>query len=313
MYKALNTIILASSVAIVGCGSSPSPSLGTSSSGGGAIASSALSRSVPAPVLTTGATAALSSATTTQCRGTCGDVNGDGAVNVMDALLAAQIAAHSFSPTPCQERAADVDGNGTVTILDALMIASPSLHARFNCRVAATIPTGPPLPPPPAPPTSPDSEQECQKLWSEEPFVSGSLQNNHLQVRDESGNVLATLRIRALDYFDSPGSNGYFELDAWGILVMIRNWTGRIFDRTTQKAVFQSYPHVPFGSPRGDNAFYAAPGIAHSDLRSGNAPTMNEWSIVCGYDEIGIGKLFWINLNGEKRILYYLVPWVSPI
>ncbi|KKL48464.1 hypothetical protein LCGC14_2325280, partial [marine sediment metagenome] len=49
-----------------------------------------------------------------------GDVNGDGAATIADALLIAQCVAGLTGPCP---GAGDVNGDGQVTIADALLIA----------------------------------------------------------------------------------------------------------------------------------------------------------------------------------------------
>lgn len=51
-----------------------------------------------------------------------GNVNGDGAINIIDALLTAQYAA-GISVASYNSQLADVDGNRAVTIIDALLIA----------------------------------------------------------------------------------------------------------------------------------------------------------------------------------------------
>ena len=51
-----------------------------------------------------------------------GDVDGDGDVTPMDAVLAYAIANGELSPTQTQKQAADVDGDGEVTPMDAVLI-----------------------------------------------------------------------------------------------------------------------------------------------------------------------------------------------
>ena len=52
-----------------------------------------------------------------------GDVNGDGTVNMIDVILAFQIAAGiNKSPTPAQLQAANVDGMGGVTLVDVILL-----------------------------------------------------------------------------------------------------------------------------------------------------------------------------------------------
>lgn len=59
----------------------------------------------------------------TGCTGLCGDCNGDGMVNVLDALLAAQTGAGSAMPPAGSSACCDVDTSTSVTILDALLVA----------------------------------------------------------------------------------------------------------------------------------------------------------------------------------------------
>jgi hypothetical protein len=51
-----------------------------------------------------------------------GDVNGDDAVNIVDATLTLRIAVGLLNPTPAQLQAADANGDGKITILDATKI-----------------------------------------------------------------------------------------------------------------------------------------------------------------------------------------------
>jgi hypothetical protein len=53
---------------------------------------------------------------------TLGDVNNDGIINIVDALMTAQYYV-DLSPQPFDTQAADVDCNGTINIVDALIIA----------------------------------------------------------------------------------------------------------------------------------------------------------------------------------------------
>lgn len=53
---------------------------------------------------------------------TYGDVNGDAAIDVSDALQVCQIYLGNVAPTDTQNAAADVNGDGTVNVSDALMI-----------------------------------------------------------------------------------------------------------------------------------------------------------------------------------------------
>jgi len=54
---------------------------------------------------------------------TCGDINDDGYINVLDARLCLQIATGFITPTAAQEAAADVDGDGDVDLDDAELLA----------------------------------------------------------------------------------------------------------------------------------------------------------------------------------------------
>lgn len=316
MYKLLNNsnlnrLALLSSLFIIilaGCGGPPSSTISS-----GSIASSSISTSSGrTAAATTLATSSLGLGTAPITCGACGDVNSDGAVNVVDALLAAQIAASIFTPTPCQQINADVDGNGVVTVLDALRIANPIHHSSFRCRQAPVTGSGGGVVIGPVTPggatlgsAAPDPIQACQDLWLEEPFVSGSIQDNTVQLTDISGTLLDTFHVDYVSYV-----RNYFELSAVGILILVRNWTGNITSRTSGKAAFQSFPHRAFEVPRGNNAFYA--GTPYLDLRSANAPIMNEWSVVCGYEELVIGKLYWVNSSGETRVGYFVKLWYTP-
>ena len=51
-----------------------------------------------------------------------GDVNGDGTIDVSDALLICQIYLANVTPTDAQKAAADVNGDGTTDVSDALMV-----------------------------------------------------------------------------------------------------------------------------------------------------------------------------------------------
>ncbi|MBN2738821.1 MAG: hypothetical protein JXR70_17695 [Spirochaetales bacterium] len=64
-----------------------------------------------------------------------GDGNGDGQVNIVDALLAAQAYVSSFVPSDVNLECLDVDCNGIVNIVDALLIAQKyvGLISEFNC------------------------------------------------------------------------------------------------------------------------------------------------------------------------------------
>ena len=51
-----------------------------------------------------------------------GDVNGDGKVDIVDALMALQASAEKIELTEEQTTLADIDADGTVSAADALMI-----------------------------------------------------------------------------------------------------------------------------------------------------------------------------------------------
>ena len=51
-----------------------------------------------------------------------GDVDGDGEVTPMDAVLAYAIANGELTATQTQQQAADVDGDGDITPMDAVLI-----------------------------------------------------------------------------------------------------------------------------------------------------------------------------------------------
>ncbi|MFC2108424.1 dockerin type I domain-containing protein [Candidatus Bipolaricaulota bacterium] len=53
----------------------------------------------------------------------CDDVNGDGAIDLLDVVLCAQIARGLVAGTPQQRAAADVDGDGDVDIDDVTMLS----------------------------------------------------------------------------------------------------------------------------------------------------------------------------------------------
>ena len=52
-----------------------------------------------------------------------GDVNGDGSITVVDALLCSNYILGLFELQPEEFLSADVDGNGTIDIFDVLLIA----------------------------------------------------------------------------------------------------------------------------------------------------------------------------------------------
>jgi hypothetical protein len=51
-----------------------------------------------------------------------GDVNGDAVVNMIDVILAFQIAAGTITPTSAQLDAADINGQGGVTMVDVILL-----------------------------------------------------------------------------------------------------------------------------------------------------------------------------------------------
>lgn len=287
MNKILNIFFAIIPIFINGCGSSTPGTAATSKS----FSSTSIS--------------SLSSRTAVGNCGVCGDVNLDGTVNTMDALVAAQIAAHSFSPSSCQEISADVDGDGLVTILDALRIADPMFHGQFNCghTLPPVISGRGTLPVSVSSSSPPNPNQACQNLLLEEPFVSGSIGDNTIQVFNDSGTKLRTFTLQSVTYIKD-----YLDINAYGLLLYIPNpfWSGGIYHRTAGKAIFQTYPHRVGTNPSGLNPIYAA--TSDYSLRSDHVSTMNEWSLICGFGEITIGKIYWVNLQGEIRIGKFLDP-----
>ena len=73
-----------------------------------------------------------------QCRA-CGDVNGDGRVDVVDAMLAAQRGARLRGPVRCP-LAADLDGNHVVDGHDAVMIAGAAAGFDVRRRAGSSAP-----------------------------------------------------------------------------------------------------------------------------------------------------------------------------
>ena len=71
------------------------------------------------------------------CNGNCGDCDQAGlpAPNIVDALIAAQIAAAVVLPTPQQIGCCDVNDTRTVDVIDALLIAqvAAQLPITLNC------------------------------------------------------------------------------------------------------------------------------------------------------------------------------------
>ena len=51
-----------------------------------------------------------------------GDVNGDGIIDVSDAMLICQIYLGNVTPTDTQKKAADVNADGTIDVSDAMMV-----------------------------------------------------------------------------------------------------------------------------------------------------------------------------------------------
>ncbi len=60
-----------------------------------------------------------------------GDVNGNGVIQAVDALMALDIAAGRLTPTWEQRMASDVNGNGTVDVADAAMILYYAAHGSW--------------------------------------------------------------------------------------------------------------------------------------------------------------------------------------
>lgn len=51
-----------------------------------------------------------------------GDVNGDGIIDISDAMLICQIYLGNVAPTDTQKKAAEVNGDGIIDISDAMMV-----------------------------------------------------------------------------------------------------------------------------------------------------------------------------------------------
>jgi len=71
-----------------------------------------------------------------------GDVNGDGAVNVADAVLALQIASGQTTPTPHQQIACDVNGDAACDSADATLILCYAAYDDWNVCGAPAAQTG---------------------------------------------------------------------------------------------------------------------------------------------------------------------------
>ena len=54
--------------------------------------------------------------------GTCGDLNGDGVINVFDAITLLQIIVGIVEPTPTQLKVGDVVGDGMINVFDAISL-----------------------------------------------------------------------------------------------------------------------------------------------------------------------------------------------
>ncbi len=66
----------------------------------------------------------------------CGDVNGDGRVTSVDAMIDARIANRLIIPTPSQAVCGDVNRDGAINVLDALLIARKSAGFPVTLRCA---------------------------------------------------------------------------------------------------------------------------------------------------------------------------------
>ena len=54
--------------------------------------------------------------------GTCGDLNDDGVINVLDAIIDLQIIVGLLTPTEDQLKAGDVVGDGIIDVFDAILL-----------------------------------------------------------------------------------------------------------------------------------------------------------------------------------------------
>ena len=106
----------------------------------------------------------------------CGDVNSDGSIDIVDALLIAQYYV-GLNPSNFDSTAADVNGDGSIDIVDALLVAQlyVGLLNEFPCGDTPTpVPTNPteitpdPTDPPTSPPTSPPNVIDCSNapVWT---------------------------------------------------------------------------------------------------------------------------------------------------
>ncbi|MBN2442830.1 MAG: hypothetical protein JXJ04_15845, partial [Spirochaetales bacterium] len=90
----------------------------------------------------------------------CGDVNSSGVVDIVDALVIAQVYVN-LNPANYDSSVADVNNDGTIDIVDALRIAQfyVNLVSALNCGTQTTAPTNPPTVtnPPTTAPTNPPS------------------------------------------------------------------------------------------------------------------------------------------------------------
>lgn len=68
----------------------------------------------------------------------CGDCDGDGDVDILDALCASQIAAGLIMPTFLDMLRCDVDSDGDIDIIDSLLMARVS--AGFPIMLMCPIP-----------------------------------------------------------------------------------------------------------------------------------------------------------------------------
>lgn len=87
----------------------------------------------PTPTRTATATA-TATRTATPNTGTKGDVNSDGSITIVDALMIAQYTV-GLNPSPFNTANADVNCDGSITIVDALMVAQRyvGLISNFPC------------------------------------------------------------------------------------------------------------------------------------------------------------------------------------